>query len=183
MASYKKGQPANRSKAVKKRSYASRTPQARSYKKPKRVSESGMALGTVARTAYKMAVKYNNQAPSKGKTIGSSISGGVVPRTKATAKYEARVKKANKQGWKQSIKKGVLQQPWQGKSAGPVSTRMTKAPVKGKRKTASRTTKAQQQALRQRQSPWSSPTSPTRTRRRSKTNLPGHYYLPSRWKN
>jgi hypothetical protein len=177
MASYKKGQPANRSKAAKKRSYASRTPQARSYKKPKRVSESGMALGTVARTAYKMAVKYNNQAPSKGKSIGSSISGGVVPRTKATAKYEARIKSANKQGWKDSIKKGILQQPWQGKSAGPISTRMTKAPVKGKRKTASKPT------LQLRNSPWSSPTSPARTRRRSKKNLPGHYYLPSRWKN
>jgi len=166
MAGYKKGEPANRSKAVKKRSYASRTPQARSYKTPGRVSESGMALGTVARTAFKMARKYDVKPPSQGKTIGSSISGGVVPRTKATAKYESRVKAAQKKGWKQSIKKGVLQQPYKGlKSAGPVSTRMTKAPVKGNRKTASKP-KVQT----------------TRTRRQSKNNLPGHYFTSSRWK-
>lgn len=49
VARYKSGQPANRSKTVKKRTYASRTPQARSYKRPSRMVEQGAGMGNVLR--------------------------------------------------------------------------------------------------------------------------------------
>ena len=49
VARYRSGQPANRSKTVKKRTYASRTPQARSYKRPSRMAEQGAGMGNVLR--------------------------------------------------------------------------------------------------------------------------------------
>lgn len=70
MAARKKGEPPNQSKAAKKRQYASRTPQARSYKSPKKVSEAGVGNlpVTVARAAQTIA-RYvaKNQAKPKPK--------------------------------------------------------------------------------------------------------------------
>ena len=62
----RKGEPPNRSKAVKKRQYASRTPQARSYKTPGRMTESGMALGTVTRAAVKAAARAGSKRTKAG---------------------------------------------------------------------------------------------------------------------
>lgn len=74
MAARKKGEPPNQSKAAKKRSYASRTPQARSYKSPKKVSEAGVgnlpvtvarAAQTIARYVAKNQTKPKPSTPRK----------------------------------------------------------------------------------------------------------------------
>jgi len=116
MASYKKGQPANRSKAVKKRSYASRTPQARAYKQPRKVKESGTAAYSAIRLAQAAlrnaggTVKTSKGRPAKKKTIGGPYGEEVV-RTKASAKWQSKTKAMDKKGLKKAIKDGEIQVP------------------------------------------------------------------------
>lgn len=115
---YKKGEPANRSKAAKKRQYASRTPQARSYKTPGRVRESGSAAYGAARLVAAAGSKlskarggrsYANAEAKSGVKSGQLPSGGkyapksVTPRKRSvpskpsarstSAKYRGRKKK------------------------------------------------------------------------------------------
>ena len=116
MAARKKGEPPNQSKAAKKRQYASRTPQARSYKTPGKVTESGMAGYTAARlfaqagskitkagggrsyanTEAKSGVK-SGQLPGGGKFAPKSVS---PKKTKAPTKPSARSTSAKYRGKK-----------------------------------------------------------------------------------
>jgi hypothetical protein len=68
----------------------------RKYSRPGSISESGTAWGSIYKTALSMARKYGEVGPSSGKTMGSSISGGVVPRTKGVQKYESRAKRVGR---------------------------------------------------------------------------------------
>jgi hypothetical protein len=69
----KKGEPPNQSKAAKKKSYASRTPQARAYKTPGNVTDSGAgnipaSVMRAAMTIAKFASKNKSTAKPKPKT-------------------------------------------------------------------------------------------------------------------
>ena len=116
MASRKKGEPANRSKEGKKRTYAKRTPQARAYAKPGKVKESGVGAYSAIRLAQAAArnasgtVKTSKGRPAKKKTIGGPYGEEVV-RTKASAKSQSRHKAADKKAMKKAIKDGEIQVP------------------------------------------------------------------------
>ena len=72
-----------------------------------RIAESGMALATIGKTAVKLAQKYGTKGPSRGKSIGSSVSGGTVPRTKAAQKYEAIGRRETNKYVKEEVKRGT----------------------------------------------------------------------------
>lgn len=116
MASRQKGEPANRSKEVKKRTYARRTPQARAYAKPGKVKESGVGAYSAIRLAQAAArnasgtVKTSKGRPAKTKTIGGPYGEEVV-RTKASAKWQSKYKAADKQAFKKAIKEGEIKVP------------------------------------------------------------------------
>ena len=116
MASKEKGEPANRSKEVKKRTYARRTPQARSYAKPGKVKESGVGAYSAIRLAQAAVrnasgtVKTSKGRPAKRKTIGGPYGEEVV-RTKAAAKSQGRQRAMDKKGLKKAIKDGEIQVP------------------------------------------------------------------------
>ena len=116
MASRQKGEPANRSKEVKKRTYARRTPQARAYAKPGKVKESGVGAYSAIRLAQAAArnasgtVKTSKGRPAKKKTIGGPYGEEVV-RTKASAKNQSMGKVADKKALKKAIKKGEIEVP------------------------------------------------------------------------
>ena len=79
-----KGQPPNRSKSAKKRSYASRTPQARAYSKPGKVKESGTASGAVARAALQAVRRSATRSTTKdsmqaGLDTAETVTGNKVP--------------------------------------------------------------------------------------------------------
>ena len=78
--------------------------------KPRKVTEAGTAWGSIAKAAVSVAKKYyGSSGPSSGKTVGSSISGGIVPRTKSVQKWESRAKRVSKNSIKQYKRGG--QQP------------------------------------------------------------------------
>jgi hypothetical protein len=102
----------------------------RTLRTPGATSESGMALGTVVRTAAKVAARRY-----KKKEIGNPVTGRYDTRTKGRAKAQAQGRSASGQRVKAAIKSGSIKQPTgrPGKgygAMGPVSSRMAKAPVK-----------------------------------------------------
>ncbi len=110
-----KGEPANRSKAVKKRQYASRTPQARAYKTPGKVVESGSGAYMVARLAQagfksaKKAVAKQNKAADTYKTVDPKRSEAAKKAAKTRAANEkARLRKAEGRGAKKGIAAGTV---------------------------------------------------------------------------
>ncbi len=91
MARYKSGQPANRSKTVKKRTYASRTPQARSYKRPSRMVEQGAGMGNVLRgvarvvgAGGKARAAAGRPKPNPGSRTAKNAAKKNTPATKRT---------------------------------------------------------------------------------------------------
>lgn len=144
MASYKKGQPANRSKAAKKKAYASRTPQARAYKQPRKVKESGTAAYSAIRLAQAAlrnaggTVKTSKGRPAKTKTTTGHY-GEEVLKTRAVARNKADYNRSIK-GLRKSVKRerqqsgaGMprkyrnLEDPWSGyKASAPVKKRGTR---------------------------------------------------------
>jgi len=83
-----------------------------------RIAESGMALATIGKAAVKLARKYGDEGPSRGKSVGSSVSGGIVPRTKAAQKYEASKRRDINKYVKEEVKRGTSVGRY-----GPVSAR------------------------------------------------------------
>ncbi len=80
MAAKKKGQPPNRSKTAKKRSYAKKTPQSRAYSKPSKVKESSTAGATVARAALQLAQKSSTKDRLQGALdTGETVTGNKTP--------------------------------------------------------------------------------------------------------
>lgn len=132
---YKKGEPANRSKSAKKRQYASRTPQARSYKTPGRVKESGVGTYSAIRLAQAAlrnatsSIKTSKGRPAKKKTVTGPY-GEEVLRTRAVTRGNTQrdrqinkaVRSAKRSG--QSARtKGITRPPFKNAKA-------VKAPVK-----------------------------------------------------
>ena len=118
MPSKEKGEPANRSKEVKKRTYVKRTPQARAYAKPGKVKESGVGAYSAIRLA---------QAGVKAGTRTR-------PRTKAESKERAKlyanIEKKVKEGIKSGRIKPLPEQRGSYGRLGPNVARQKKAPVK-----------------------------------------------------
>jgi hypothetical protein len=129
----RKGEPPNRSKAVKKRQYASRTPQARSYKKPGRISESGSAtysavrLGQAALKNLRGGVKTTKGRPAKSKTT-TGYYGEEVVRTRAVTRGNAQhARQVNKAV--RAAKRNNQSARSTGQTRPPL-VRSTKAPTK-----------------------------------------------------
>ena len=115
MPGKKKGQPPNQSKAVQKRQYASRTPQARAYKTPGKVSESGsgayaaVRLAQAGMKAAKKAVAKQNNAANTYKTVDPKRSEAAKKAAKTRAANEkARLRKAEGRGAKKGIAAGTV---------------------------------------------------------------------------
>ena len=118
MPGKKKGQPPNQSKAVKKRQYASRTPQARALQKkidnPKMV-EAGVGAYAAVRLAQagmkaaKKAVAKQNKAANTYKTVDPKRSEAAKKAAKTRAANEkARLRKAEGRGAKKGIAAGTV---------------------------------------------------------------------------
>jgi len=115
MAARKKGEPPNRSKAAKKRSYASRTPYARSLKKPGKVKESGSAGYAVARLAQ-----------AAGKSVGK----------KSLAKSPSQIKRELSQDIKKFVETDPAKRQATARSRGRADAER-KGYVSPKKKTSS----------------------------------------------
>ena len=81
-----RGEPPNQSKAAKKRSYASRTPQARSYKTPGRTTEAGVTAASVAKIVQQVVKQVTK---GKSKPSASEIKSST---NDAIAKWNAPLK-------------------------------------------------------------------------------------------
>lgn len=89
----KKGQPPNKSKSVKKRAYAKKTPQARAYSKPGQVKDSAVGGAMLARAAVAAARRGANRASVKEKLEGALDTGETVTDNKRPpVKYKRRPK-------------------------------------------------------------------------------------------
>jgi hypothetical protein len=99
----KKTTPKSRALQRSARQAQSATKRAAVYGTPT-IQESGAGWGNVARAAVAAAKKYGQTGPKSGKTVGSSISGGTVPRTKSVQKYEARAKQVGKKAVRQATR-------------------------------------------------------------------------------